>query len=241
MIRIVSTDRINFNETIRRGMFSDMSPDARRQYLYSPDDPNITGDDHSLVMSYDEFIGWFPQWNAMYREEADEFWYKDDEGEQYLIDSIDRTVSIVDSVEPVIPVVFINCSEYPYVDAIIDGRKTFETRSRDTLGSLVGRTVLIAETGKNGKPVVKCEALIGDPVEVKSYSKFDALRHCTRVPEFSSHDWKDGTRVKYLYPLDNVEPVEPFTPPEGARHGRVWMEYTGEVTYRDYPRVCTEA
>lgn len=126
-----------------------------------------------------------------------------------------------------IPIVFINCTEYPYVDAIINGKKKYETRSRDTLGSLIGRTVLIAETG-HGKPVVRCEATIADVIEVKSYHEFDMWRHYTRVPEFSSHDWRDSTRIKYLYELVHVTPVEPFIPREGIRHGRVWMEYTEE-------------
>ena len=231
MIKIVPINRMTQNDEITRDMFRNMSPDDRRKFLYSPDDPTLSDDYHALVMTYDEFIEWFPTWNAMYDDQGDnDEWYRDDEGEQYLIDNINRTVTIIDSVEESIPVVFINCTEFPYIDAILKGRKRYETRSRDTLGALVGRTVLIAETG-HGKPRVYCEAMIGDVIEVKSYHEFDMWRHYTRVPEFSSHDWKETTRVKYLYELLHVTPVKPFDVPDGVRHGRVWMEYTGEVQY----------
>ena len=231
MIKIIAGNRTTENTTVTRRMFYEMTPDERRKYLYSPDDPTLSDDYHALVMTYDEFIEWFPTWNAMYDDQGDnDEWYRDDEGEQYLIDNINRTVTIIDSVEESIPVVFINCTEFPYIDAILKGRKRYETRSRDTLGALVGRTVLIAETG-HGKPRVYCEAMIGDVIEVKSYHEFDMWRHYTRVPEFSSHDWKETTRVKYLYELLHVTPVKPFDVPDGVRHGRVWMEYTGEVQY----------
>ena len=32
-----------------------------------------------------------------------------------------------------LPIIFINCAAAPFIDDIIDGRKTYETRTRDTL------------------------------------------------------------------------------------------------------------
>ena len=62
-----------------------------------------------------------------------------------------------------IPVLFINCSGEPFVDWIIDGLKQFETRTRNTLKTLLswalGRRILIAETG-HGRPLVRCSAVI---------------------------------------------------------------------------------
>lgn len=69
------------------------SEELLRSFLYSPDDPTLCDDDHCLVLDFDGFVEWFPEWNAMYRDEADEDWYKDDEGMQYLIYHIGRTVT----------------------------------------------------------------------------------------------------------------------------------------------------
>lgn len=122
------------------------------------------------------------------------------------------------------PVVFINTQRYAFVDDIIDGRKIYETRCRNTLGGLVGRRVLIAETG-HGKPVVRCSAVIKDHFAIKNPRIWDKFRGATRVPEGSKYDWKPETKIKHLYELTGVVACHPFTPPEGARHGRVWMEY----------------
>ena len=51
------------------------------------------------------------------------------------------------------------------------------------------------------------------------------MREYTRIREGSKYDWNPDTKSKYIYILSGTYPVEPFTPPEGIRHGRVWMEY----------------
>jgi len=122
------------------------------------------------------------------------------------------------------PVVFINCRRYPFVDWIIDRRKLDETRTRDMLGALVGRRVLLAETGRD-RPVVRCSAVIRSVTVVRSRDDWDRLRSRHRVPAGSAYDWTPDTKVKYLYTLSGVVACHPFTPPEGVRHGRVWMEY----------------
>ena len=124
-----------------------------------------------------------------------------------------------------IPVVFINCSRFPFLFWIMAGMKLYETRTRNTLRALVGQQVYLAMTGK-GKPVVMCSVIIGDPIVTKSRSAFAAFRKACCISYRSQFDWKHGTKAKYLYPLLDVQPVlDPFTPPEGVRHGRVWMEY----------------
>ena len=123
-----------------------------------------------------------------------------------------------------IPVVFINCRSIPFMDLIISGEKNIETRNRDTLRSVVetGNRVYLAETG-NGRPVVRASAVIGwgRPVDRIDW---ECLRKRTCVPVGSKYDWQPDTKVKYCYTLFDVRPVKPFTPPEGVRHGRVWME-----------------
>lgn len=126
-----------------------------------------------------------------------------------------------------IPVVFVNCSSVPYVDMILSGKKVFETRSRNTLKSLVGRRVLIAETGK-GSPVIRCSARITTAFTLENSFAWNMFRDYTAVPEGTTHDWKEGTKVKWLYELSSVRPVSvPFVlPSDSIRHGRVWAEYT---------------
>ena len=126
-----------------------------------------------------------------------------------------------------IPIVFINCHQYPFIDEIIQGRKVYETRTRNTLAGLLGKTVLIAETGR-GKPTVRCIATIRTPLQVTSAKQFEKYRTSTRIEKGSEYDWTDKTRVKYLYKLENVRSFGEFVPENGKRHGRVWMEYNGQ-------------
>lgn len=123
-----------------------------------------------------------------------------------------------------IPVVFVNCRRQPFVSDIAARRKLIETRTRNTLRAVAGRRVYIAETG-NGSPVVRCSAMIGHPVPVRSMEGWEQYRELACIPAGSQYDWKPETVVKWLYPLYNVEPIAPFVPPEDVRHGRVWMEY----------------
>ena len=125
-----------------------------------------------------------------------------------------------------VPVVFINCSRFPFLDLIIDEYKLDETRTRNTLRAVVGKRVLLAETGHGRPPLVRASAVIGAPVVIRSREEWDRLRSRHRVPAGSAYDWTPSTTVKYLYPITGVVACRPFTPAEGVRHGRVWMETT---------------
>jgi len=122
-----------------------------------------------------------------------------------------------------IPGVFINCSAFPFIDWILSGRKRYETRTRDTLRSVVGRRILLIETG-HGRRIVRGSAVVAPPVVVRSRRQWADLRRMHAISSGSPYDWKPDTKVKYCYPLVDVRPCEPFTPQEGTRHGRVWME-----------------
>ena len=122
------------------------------------------------------------------------------------------------------PIVFINCKEVPFIDQIIAGQKSWETRNRNTLGRLVGKRVFLAETG-NGNPVVRCEAEICKPIKIINPGIWDELRETTCIPVGSKYDWQPDTAHKVIYFVRKVKRVRRFTPPEGIRHGRVWMEY----------------
>lgn len=121
-------------------------------------------------------------------------------------------------------VVFINCKRIPFLDLIMAKVKPWETRSRNMLKHLIGKRVYLAETGY-GPPLVRCSAVIREPIKVTDRETWDRLRKGTCVPVDSDYDWKPDTKYKYLYPVTMVVPCAPFTPPEGVRHGRVWMEY----------------
>ena len=125
-----------------------------------------------------------------------------------------------------IPVVFINCHSFPYMNLILNGKKIYETRSRDMLRSLVNQRVLIAETG-NGEPVIRCYATILHGLKITSKNEWEKYRYLTRVPRNSEYDWKPDTRSRFIYELYNVQPVPfPFVlPARSVRHGRVWAEF----------------
>lgn len=127
-----------------------------------------------------------------------------------------------------IPVVFINCRRHPFVDDIIDGRKLYETRTRNTLRNLIGHRILIAETG-HGKPVVRCSAVISEIIEVYTREAWNKYIRSACIKPGSEYDWQPEAKKKVLYRLTGVVACHPFTPPENTRHGRVWMEYDLEV------------
>lgn len=121
-------------------------------------------------------------------------------------------------------VVFINCDEVPYVDLIMLRMKLFETRSRRMLHSLLNQPVYIAETHHGKPPRVRCSLVFTDAFHADSREAWETVRPATCVPAGGKHDWQEGTRKKWLYEISDVRPCVPFTPSEGVRHGRVWME-----------------
>lgn len=121
------------------------------------------------------------------------------------------------------PGVFINCHAFPFVSWILSGLKLYETRNRDTLRRFVGRRVLLIETGR-GRPTVRGSATIKLCRIVHTRCEWNMLRKKHRVPVGCAYDWTDKTNVKYCYMFDDVQSCDPFTPPEGVRHGRIWME-----------------
>ena len=127
-----------------------------------------------------------------------------------------------------IPVVYVNCDVVDFVSHMMDLSKPIETRTRNTLRAVVGRPVLIAETRHGQKPVVRCLVQFGQPLVVESREAWETVRAAAWIPADSRYDWQPNTKRKWLYPIEYVQPLRPFTPPEGVRHGRVWMEYNGE-------------
>lgn len=124
-------------------------------------------------------------------------------------------------------VVWINSSSFPFLELICRGWKPFETRSRNMLGGLVGERVILAESSR-GQRLARCSAVIKSVREVRTREDWDALRPLHRVPAGNKYDWKDDTKVKYLYELSRIRLLVPFRIPSGTSHGRTWMEYETE-------------
>ena len=126
-----------------------------------------------------------------------------------------------------IPAVFINGKKSPFIDRILLFQKLYETRTRNTLGRLLGERVILAETGK-GKPLARATAVIKELHRVYTRSAWETVFPALGIDRGSEYDWQPWTKQKVLYYLDDVRPIEkPFVLPEGRRHGRVWMEYDG--------------
>lgn len=125
-----------------------------------------------------------------------------------------------------IPVVFINCDEVNFVDLIISGRKILETRHFNTLGGLVDRRVLIAETHKGKKPVIRCSCVLRNPKHIKYLGVWGMYAEGACIPNYE--EWWDFKRPgRWSYEIHDVL-EENLVWSEGKRHGRVWMEYEDE-------------
>lgn len=115
-----------------------------------------------------------------------------------------------------------NDGPVPYADKIVDGEKTIETRSRNTLGKLVGHPVVIIATARGKKP-----ACIGFAWITAAYKgtaeSLDRLRGDTLIPVGSEYD--TGSRWCYLmdspHRFKNPVPV----PAHAIYHGRSWCEW----------------
>lgn len=127
--------------------------------------------------------------------------------------------------ENFLPVVFINCSKEPFCDAIRYGFKRYETRTKNTLRLLVGKTCLFCETG-NGKPKTKFYARIDSVVRVDSKEEFEKYRKDCDILPGSQYDWNEKTTVKYLYHLSDIigEDEYEIEIPSELRHGRTWAD-----------------
>jgi SAM-dependent methyltransferase len=100
----------------------------------------------------------------------------------------------------------INDCTQDFTGQILRGEKTIETRSTRSLDPYIGERVGLVRTGV-GKATLVGYATVGEPVVYDSVTKFrrDYDKHL--VAPGSAFDMKD--RLKYGYPLMQVEPVEP--------------------------------
>lgn len=125
--------------------------------------------------------------------------------------------------------VYINCNGIPFVDLIMMFQKPVETRNRNTLRTLTGERVYIAETRNGRKPLVRCSLVFGEPAIAETRAAWETVRNAACIPAgHPRYDWNGTTRRKVIYPISDVHACDPFILPEGVRHGRVWMEFNDE-------------
>lgn len=126
-----------------------------------------------------------------------------------------------------IPVVYINCREHPFCDSILRGCKTFETRTRNTLGCLVGKKCLFVETGTGKHAKTRFYATIDSVIRIDSKEQFEQYRNECGIVPGSDYDWKPETKTKYLYHLTDITGEDEYeiSFSKEHRHGRVWAEY----------------
>lgn len=88
----------------------------------------------------------------------------------------------------------------PYAVQIVNGLKTIETRSRDTLRRFIGCRVLIART-RSGHAADIVGAVNIDRGAFCSAAMLDSMRNLTRIPASSAYDCRGPG--KYCYSLSN--------------------------------------
>lgn len=109
-----------------------------------------------------------------------------------------------------------------YAMAIVGGYKTIETRSRNTLKSLVGERVAVIRTSRRGgKSKVVGYVTVALAYDVDNYAHFDIHRDHTLIPVGSKYDMEVGGK-KWFYLLENPEKCKPYTPQYCGNHGRSW-------------------
>lgn len=91
--------------------------------------------------------------------------------------------------------------ENQYADKIVDGEKTLETRTSDSLRPYVGKRVAIVRTGDGPAKAIGA-VTIGEPIKVTTQKQFDQYRDQTLIPKDSKFDIAPG-QTKYMYPLEN--------------------------------------
>ena len=111
-----------------------------------------------------------------------------------------------------------------YADAIVNGYKTIETRSRNMLSELVDNSqIAIIRTRKGKNPMVVGYAHIFNSWFCEA-DKFDNYRQFTLIPDGSSYDVHG--KGKWMYEIGLAYPCIPYPRPSSAfRHGRSWCEW----------------
>lgn len=95
----------------------------------------------------------------------------------------------------------------PYATQIITGKKTIETRTRDTLGKLCGQRVLVIRTRSGHKADIIGSVLITGKIWLTASDLYER-RDKTRIPKGSKYD--ASSFGKWCYFLSDPIELEPI-------------------------------
>lgn len=110
-----------------------------------------------------------------------------------------------------------------YAEAIVNGYKTIETRTKNMLSDVVGLRVAIIRTRRGKNPMVVGYADVVSSAHMNG-RWLDENRDKTLIPKGSKYDVNGW--AKWCYFLENAEKCEPFPlPADAIRHGRSWCEF----------------
>lgn len=112
-----------------------------------------------------------------------------------------------------------------YAQAIVQGYKPIETRSRNMLSACVGERVAIIRTRKGKSPMVVGYASIPYGYWMpQDIMNGETMRSMTCIPAGSQYD--SGPNGKWCYHMADPEECQPYPLPTSAvRHGRSWCEF----------------
>ena len=118
--------------------------------------------------------------------------------------------------------IYINCVSFPFIAWILSGAKLYETRTRNTLRTLIGQRVFLIATGK-GAPMITGSAIITG-AELVPYS--DRRKRARAKITGTTYDVKPGG-AKWFYKLEDVQPMTAPIPVPAQRenHGRAWTSW----------------
>ena len=121
--------------------------------------------------------------------------------------------------------IYINCSHTDWMEFILRGTKTHESRTRNVFKHIVGERVALISTGTGFGNQVCGYATLGIPVEV-TRGNGSCLFDYAMITG-SEYDVPNG-KTKVFYPLYNVEPCTPYpVPTDHINHGRSYTEWRG--------------
>ena len=109
-----------------------------------------------------------------------------------------------------------------YANAIVDGVKKIETRSRNVLKPLVGERIAIVRTRQGKYTMIIGYATI-TRATLQSYEWLNKNRHLTLIPEGSKYD---HSPARWCYWMESAHRCKPYPlPKDTVRHGRSWCEF----------------
>ena len=115
-----------------------------------------------------------------------------------------------------------------FMDLILSGQKTIETRNNQNLSEYAGQRIGLIRTGK-GETLVMGYATLGNPIVYNNEEEFRKNEDKHHVLKGDERDILNSPRsIKYGYPLIDVE-IEPDPYPPKEKKSPLKKRYTATV------------